>query len=209
MKPRLVVMVSGNGSNLQALIDAVEKGAVEATIVFVLSSMTEAYALQRAEAAGIPALSIPYRRDPDLSNAESRALYDRTIAEAIQGRNPDYIFLLGWMRVLGREFTDRFPGRIVNLHPALPGAFPGTHAIERAWDACARGEIEESGVMTHFVPDEGVDSGPVIEFERVPMRKDESLDAFESRMHSVEHALVVRTAARLALEAARGAKEGD
>ena len=209
MKPRLVVMVLGNGGNLQALIDAVEKGSVEGSIVLVLSSDTEAYALKRAEAAGIPALAVPYRRDPGLGSMESRKVYDRTIAEAILPYKPEYIFLLGWMRILGGEFTSRFPGKIVNLHPAMPGAFPGTHAIERAWDACARGEIVESGVMTHFVPDEGVDSGPVIEFERVAMKKDESLDAFEARMHSVEHALVIRTAARLVSATADGTKENS
>lgn len=203
MKSRIVVMVSGNGTNLQALIDAVKNGAVEASIVLVLSSNPEAFALKRAEAAEIPALTIPYRRDHNLGSVESRRLYDRTIADAIQAFCPDYIFLLGWMRILGRDFTERFPGKIVNLHPALPGAFPGTHAIERAWDACARGEIGESGVMMHFVPDEGVDSGPVIDFEPVAMRKDESLDVFEARMHVVEQTLVVRSAARLVGLAAR------
>ncbi|MDP2791233.1 MAG: phosphoribosylglycinamide formyltransferase [Rectinemataceae bacterium] len=203
MKSRIVVMVSGNGTNLQALIDTVKNGGVEASIVFVLSSNPAAFALKRAEAAGIPALTFPYRRDPSLGRVESRRLYDRTIADAIQGFSPDYIFLLGWMRILGGEFTERFPGKIVNLHPALPGAFPGTHAIERAWDACARGEIGESGVMIHFVPDEGVDSGPVIDFETVAMRKDESLDVFEARMHAVEQALVVRAAARLVGHATR------
>ena len=202
-------MVSGNGSNLQALIDVVEKGTVEASIVLVLSSNAEAYALKRAEAARIPTIAIPCRRDPGLGSVESRKIYDRKIAEAILPYNPDYIFLLGWMRILGKEFTGCFPGKIVNLHPALPGAFPGTHAIERAWDACARGEIGESGVMTHFVPDEGVDSGPVIDFERVTMRKDESLDAFEAQMHSFEHALVVRTAARLVSATAGGTKENS
>ncbi|PKL06743.1 MAG: phosphoribosylglycinamide formyltransferase [Spirochaetae bacterium HGW-Spirochaetae-9] len=207
MKPRFVVMVSGNGTNLQVLVDAVGNGTVEASIVLVIASNIEAYALKRAEAAGIPTLAMPYRRDPTLGNVESRRVYDRRIAELILPYKPDYIFLLGWMRVLSGEFIKRFPGKILNLHPALPGAFPGTHAIERAWDACARGEISESGVMVHSVPDEGVDSGPVIDFERVAMWRDESLDAFEERMHSTEHALVVRAATRLVSAIIPGTKE--
>ncbi|HWR12583.1 MAG TPA: phosphoribosylglycinamide formyltransferase [Rectinemataceae bacterium] len=194
---RFVVMVSGNGSNLQALIDAIEKGEVKASIVLVVSSDPEAYALRRAEKAGIPFIVLRYSRDPKLEKEASRGAYDRMLAETIAPYRPDYIFLLGWMRVLSAEFTARFPGRIVNLHPALPGTFPGTHAIERAWEACARGEITDSGVMTHFVPDERVDAGPVIAFERVAIGGTESLDAFEKRMHKTEHLLVVRTAAML------------
>lgn len=194
---RFVVMVSGNGSNLQALIDAIDKGEVKASIVLVVSSDPEAYALRRAEKAGIPSIVLQYRRDPKLEKEASRRAYDRTLADTIAPYRADYIFLLGWMRILSAEFTARFPGGIVNLHPALPGMFPGTHAIERAWDACARGEIIESGVMTHFVPDECVDAGPVIAFERVAMDGTETLDAFEKRMHDTEHLLVPRTAVML------------
>jgi len=190
-------MVSGNGSNLQALIDAIEKSEVKASIVLVVSSDPEAYALRRAENAGIPSVVLRYRRDQKLEKEASRRAYDRMLAETIAPYRADYIFLLGWMRILSAEFTTRFPGRIVNLHPALPGMFPGTHAIERAWDACARGEITESGVMTHFVPDERVDAGPVIASERVAMDRTETLDDFEKRMHDAEHILVPRTAGML------------
>lgn len=195
---RFVVLVSGNGSNLQALIDAIGKGKVDASIILVLSSDPDAYALKRASAAGITTIALPYTRDRSIEKKASRNVYDKMLAETILLYRPDYIFMLGWMRILGEEFIARFPGRIINLHPALPGTFPGTHAIERAWDACARGEISETGVMTHFVPDESVDTGPVIDFERVTIGKSETLDAFEARMHEAEHVLVVRTARTLA-----------
>jgi len=192
-KLRLAVLVSGNGTNLQALIDAAARGDLDASIVLVLSSEPEAYALRRAEMAGIPSAAMPYRRDPTLDRNASRSAYDASLAEAVLPYRPDYVLLLGWMRLLGKGFISRFPRAIVNLHPALPGAFPGTHAIARAWEAAARGELDATGVMTHFVPDERVDAGPVIACERVPMRAGESLEKLEARVHEVEHALVIRT----------------
>lgn len=191
-------MVSGRGSNLQALIDAIDKAEVEASIALVLSSDAEAFALKRARDAGIPAQAFPYRRDPGLDKAASRAAYDKALADTVAPYKPDYIFLLGWMRLLGMAFLGRFPGKVVNLHPALPGAFAGVRAIERAWEACARGDITETGVMVHFVPDEGVDSGPVIVSRRVDIEKNGSFEDFEAKMHATEHALVVRAAASLA-----------
>jgi phosphoribosylglycinamide formyltransferase-1 len=200
---RIAVMVSGNGSNLQALLDAVRSGMVPANVVLVVSSDPEARALLRARDAGVPAIAFPYARDPALGRDESRNAYDARLAEAVLGCEPDFVFLLGWMRILGNAFISKFPGRIVNLHPALPGTFPGTRAIERAWDASRRGELAETGVMTHFVPDEGVDSGPVILSERVAIGADETLESLEARMHETEHALVVKTARLLAETGAR------
>lgn len=201
-KARFVVLVSGNGSNLQALLDAISAGIVNASIALVLSSDPEVFALKRAAAAGIPSIALPYKRDPRLDKAASRIAFEARLSDEISARAPDYIFLLGWMRILGKAFVGRFPGKIVNLHPALPGCFPGTHAIERAWEACARGELSETGVMTHFVPDELVDAGPVIFSEKVIMKAGETLADFEHRMHDTEHELVVKTARMLASIAA-------
>jgi phosphoribosylglycinamide formyltransferase-1 len=197
-KIRIVALVSGNGTNLQALIDAASRGEVNASIALVVSSDPGAPALERAARAGIPAIAMPFRRNPGVDSKASRAAYDAALAETILPYKPDYVLLLGWMRILSGSFISRFSGAIVNLHPALPGAFPGTHAIERAWEACARGEIAETGVMTHFVPDECVDAGPVIALERVPLREGETLDELEARMHETEHALVIRTVRMLA-----------
>lgn len=197
-KARFVVLVSGNGSNLQALLDAIAAGTVNASIVLVLSSDPEAFALKRAEAAGIPSIALPYIRDPRIDKEASRVAFETRLSDEISARDPDYIFLLGWMRILGMTFIGRFPGKIVNLHPALPGCFPGTHAIERAWEACARGELSETGVMTHYVPDQLVDAGPVILSEKVIVRAGETLADFERRMHETEHELVIKTARMLA-----------
>lgn len=197
-KKRFVVLVSGNGGNLQALIDAVAAGSVNASIALVLSSDPDAYALKRAAVAGIPSIALPYIRDPLVEREADRTAFDHRLADAVETYDPDYIFLLGWMRILSAAFIGRFSGKIVNLHPALPGCFPGTHAIERAWDACARGELSETGVMTHFVPDERVDAGPVILSEKVRIAANETLADFEIRMHDTEHELVVKTASMLA-----------
>ena len=97
------------------------------------------------------------------------------------------------MRLLSSSFLSSFPNKVINLHPALPGMFPGTHAIERAFDAYQRDEIEHTGVMVHLVPDEGVDNGPVLATEIVPIRKADTLETLESRVHETEHELLVKT----------------
>ncbi len=101
--------------------------------------------------------------------------------------------LAGWMRILSSAFLERFPNRVVNLHPALPGTFPGTHAIQRAFEAYQSGQIEHTGVMVHLVPDEGVDSGPVLNQRIVPILPEDTLETLETRIHAVEHALLVET----------------
>ncbi|GAB4480565.1 MAG: phosphoribosylglycinamide formyltransferase [Anaerolineales bacterium] len=188
---RLVVLISGNGSNLQAILDACASGEISASVAAVVSNKFEAYGLIRAQRAGVEALYFP-----KLEN-ESRAEYDSRLAVFVASRQPDYVVLAGWMRLLTASFLSRFPQRVINLHPALPGTFPGTHAIERAYESFRRGEIEHSGVMVHFVPDEGVDNGPVLAFEQVPIFSDDTLELFEARVHAAEHRLLVKTLARL------------
>jgi formyltetrahydrofolate-dependent phosphoribosylglycinamide formyltransferase len=206
-KPRFVILVSGRGSNLQAFLDASLEGRLDAEAVLVVSSEPEAPALGRARKAGVPALAFPYRRESGLDKDESRQRYDAQLADLVEPWKPDYVFLLGWMRILGNAFIRRFPGRIYNLHPALPGSFPGTNAIQRAWDAWREGKIDHSGVMVHLVPDEGVDTGPVLEMERMSFKSGESLEKFEDDMHRLEHRLVVRAAARLAADLRKNEKD--
>jgi len=103
---------------------------------------------------------------------------------------PDLVVLAGWMYVLSPAFLDRFPGRVLNLHPALPGQFAGTHAIQRAYEAFRRGEIDHTGVMVHWVVPE-VDAGPVVASAQVPIQTSDSLDDLEARIHAVEHRLLV------------------
>jgi len=184
---RLVVLISGNGSNLQAILDACAGGALPARVVAVFSNKAEAYGLVRASQAGVPAIVLPQAKDIH------RRDYDALLAGHVAHYRPDYVILAGWMRLLTSAFLERFPQRVINLHPALPGAFPGTRAIERAYAAWQAGEIDRSGVMVHLVPDEGVDDGPVLAIEKIRFQQGEFLEAFEKRVHQVEHRLLVRT----------------
>jgi phosphoribosylglycinamide formyltransferase-1 len=207
MSARFVVMVSGGGTNLQALMDAISSGEVNASIALVVSSRKDAFALERAAKAGLDVVAaVPPRgsSQPGSGDDSARRAYDRGLAESIALRDPDYILLLGWMRILTEDFIGRFPGRIVNLHPALPGTFAGTNAIERAWEAHERGEIAMTGVMIHFVPDARVDAGPVIGVKTIEFLAGESFEHYEARMHAAEHRLVVETAANLAEMAVKG-----
>jgi len=182
---RLVVMASGNGSNLQAIIDACAEGRIPAVVTAVVSDNSDAFALRRADAAGIPAVHIGRRP------SESRADYDARLADLVSGFDPDWVVLAGWMRLLTMNFLGWFPGMVVNLHPAHPGELPGTHAIERAFDESRSGTRTSSGVMVHLVADEGVDDGPVLATAAVPILPADTLDDFETRMHTAEHALLV------------------
>jgi phosphoribosylglycinamide formyltransferase-1 len=186
-KARLVVLISGNGSNLQAMIDAVQSGIIKAKISAVISNKRDAYGLERARKAGIPVLVLPKMKE------QTREEYDAQLAQAIQHYAPDWVILAGWMRILSMNFLRHFPNRVVNLHPALPGTFPGTHAIERAYEAFQRGEIQETGVMVHLVPDEGVDAGPVLAQTQVKMLPGDRLEDLETRIHQSEHRLLVDT----------------
>ncbi|HVN52892.1 MAG TPA: phosphoribosylglycinamide formyltransferase [Anaerolineaceae bacterium] len=183
---RLVILISGNGTNLQAVLDACAAGKIAARVVAVFSNQADAYGLQRARQAGVPAFHLQKTREMD------RGTYDTRLGDQTAAFSPDWVLLLGWMRILSTAFLDRFPGRVVNLHPALPGAFPGTHAIERAWDAYRCGEIDRTGVMVHLVPDERVDCGPVLGQKIVPIDPDDSLETLEDRIHQAEHALVIQ-----------------
>jgi phosphoribosylglycinamide formyltransferase 1 len=187
MSTRLVVLISGNGSNLQAILDACAGNELPASVVAVISNKAEAHGLTRAQNADVPA--IHFTKLPD----ESRQDYDTRLADEIVRYQPDYVILAGWMRLLTSNFLDRFPNRVINLHPALPGTFPGTHAIERAYYAWQHGEIDRSGVMVHLVPDEGVDDGPMLASQEIFFQEGESLDQFEARVHAVEHNLLVAT----------------
>ncbi len=183
----LVVLVSGNGSNLQAILDACASGRLPARVAAVVSNKPAAYALERARAAGIPAVALP--KVP----AQTRGAYDAALAEVVASYHPDWVVLAGWMRLLGAAFLGRFPGHVINLHPALPGAFPGTEAIARAFAAFQQGEIQHTGVMVHLVPDEGVNSGPVLAQQAVPILATDTVETLEERVHAVEHQLLVQT----------------
>ncbi|MEM7337784.1 MAG: phosphoribosylglycinamide formyltransferase [Actinomycetota bacterium] len=181
-RPRLAVLVSGGGTNLQAIIDAIADGRLDAEIAVVVSNTPDAFALQRAAAAGIDTLVRPHQ-------GIDRETYDTELAYAVATFGVDLVVLAGWLRILTTYFVAHH--RTINLHPAKPGAFPGLHAIERAFAAWQAGEIDHGGVMVHFVPDEGVDDGPVIAWEPVPFEPEDTLDTYEARVHAVEHRVLV------------------
>jgi phosphoribosylglycinamide formyltransferase-1 len=191
MTSRLVVLISGNGSNLQAILDACGSGQLDATVVCVISNKADAYGLIRAKNAGVESIHFP-----KLEN-ESRQQYDSRLANYVTTKQSDYIILAGWMKILSSFFLSSFPNRVINLHPALPETFPGTHAIERAYEAYQRGQIKHTGVMVHLVPDEGVDNGPVLATELVPIFADDTLESLEARVHKTEHELLIQTLKQL------------
>ena len=179
---RLVVLISGNGSNLQALIKAGQSGLLPAEIVAVVSNRADAYGLERAKRHGIPVVVLEVK-------GRSRAEYDAELARLVAGYRPDWVILAGWMRLLSMNFLGQFPNCVVNLHPALPGQFPGTRAIERAFES----GLDHTGVMVHLVPDEGVDDGPVLATQTVPILPDDTQDTLAARIHAVEHEILVDT----------------
>lgn len=193
-KASLVVLISGNGSNLQAIMDAIQAGTLTAEIKAVVSNIKEAYGLERARMAGIPAIVKPKRKE------QERDQYDAELAEIVSSYQPDFVILAGWMRILTMAFIGKFPYRIINLHPALPGTFPGVNAIERAWQAYQTGEISHTGVMVHLVPDEGVDLGPVLAQKIVKIKPQDSLEDLEKRVHQCEHELLVETIQKTILQ---------
>ena len=188
IKPRLVIFISGSGTNLQALMDAVARNELVADIVLVVANRRQAHGLVRAQEAGIPTCYFPLK--PYTDAGKSRAQYDADLAEQVAVYRPDLIVLAGWMHVLSSAFIGRFPQRIINLHPALPGQFVGTQAIERAFAAFQAGEISHSGCMVHTVIPE-VDAGPVIDTAVVPILPTDTLNDFAARMHAAEHRLIV------------------
>lgn len=190
-KAKLAVLLSGNGTNLQAILDACESAALPAQVVVVASNRKEAYGLVRAENAGIATYYHPLKWFLDTGRA--REEYDSALADVLAAYEPDWIVLAGWMLVLSPSFLDRYSNRVVNLHPALPGQFPGTDAIRRAFEAFQRGEITETGVMVHLVPDAGIDSGPVLATARVPIYPNDTLEDLAARIHEMEHHLLVDT----------------
>ncbi len=185
MTTRVAVLASGQGSNLQAILDAQTAGVLSTDVVLVVSDQPGAFALTRAKEAGVCAVALPKLND------ERRAEYDARLAACVTEHRPQVVVLAGWMRVLTMAFLGQFPNRVINLHPALPGEFPGTHAIERALQASQRLGIRRTGVMVHYVPDEGVDDGPVIATTEVVIHPDDSVESLTDRVHEAEHDLIV------------------
>ncbi|SFE81431.1 phosphoribosylglycinamide formyltransferase-1 [Actinacidiphila alni] len=185
---RLVVLVSGSGTNLQALLDAIDADPdFGARVVAVGADRDGIAGLERAERAGLPTFVVRVKDHTD------RAAWDLALAEATAAHTPDLVVSAGFMKIVGKEFLARFGGRFVNTHPALLPSFPGAHGVR---DALAYG-AKVTGCTVHFV-DDGVDTGPVIAQGVVEVRPDDTEDALHERIKEVERRLLVETVGRLA-----------
>ncbi|CAM4249498.1 phosphoribosylglycinamide formyltransferase [Serratia silvae] len=175
---KIVVLVSGQGSNFQALIDACQQGRIDATIVAVLSNNAQAYGLQRAEAAGIAAQALDAKAFAD------REAFDAALAQAIDQYQPDLVVLAGYMRILSNTFVQHYAGRLLNIHPSLLPKYPGLHTHRQAID---NGDAEH-GTSVHFVTEQ-LDGGPVILQAKVPIFPgDEEYEVIE-RVQTQEHTI--------------------
>ena len=188
----IAVLVSGSGSNLQALIDKIEAGTLDARITLVLSNKPGAYALERAGRAGLKTLCLPHADYPD------RQEFDRTMIRAIKDSGAQAVVLAGFMRLLSVEFLRAFPSRVVNIHPALLPSFPGSHGQA---DAAAYG-VTISGCTVHFV-DEDMDHGPVIIQAAVPAYPDDDGETLGGRILKFEHRILPQAIQWLAEERLR------
>ncbi|TKX26230.1 phosphoribosylglycinamide formyltransferase [Elsinoe australis] len=215
---RITVLISGGGTNLQALIDTANTPALpNAQIVRVISNRKSAFGLQRAEKAGIPTLYhnlVGYKkRFPDPAGAEgkftqARDEFDKDLAKLVLEDKPDIVVCAGWMHILAPAFLSPLKDvgvPVINLHPALPGKFNGTHAIERAYAAFQKGEVDRTGVMVHHVIPE-VDMGPPILVREIEIKKEDTVDDLEGRVHATEWKVIVE-ATKLAIEELRKEKE--
>ena len=174
-KLKVGVLVSGSGTNLQAIIDAAKEG-LPIEVAHVVSSRPDAYGIERAKAAGIPVLVL--NRE---IYADARAA-DAMIADTLTASGVEYVVMAGYMRMVTDVLLDAFPNRIVNLHPALLPSFKGAHAIQDAFDA----GVKVTGVTVHFANDE-YDKGPIIAQKAVIVRETDTVDTLEERIHEVEH----------------------
>lgn len=192
MTIRIVVLASGSGSNFQAVLAGCASAAIDGSVVGLVTNRADAYAIDRAHAADVPVTVVVSQPN------EARAEYDRRLADVVASYSPDWVVMAGWLRILRVEFLHRFPGRVINLHPARPGELPGLNAIERAFDEFQAGKRTRTGVMVHLVPDEAVDAGPVLGTVGVEILPDDSLESMAQRVHAAEHALLVRVLSELA-----------
>ena len=175
----ILVVISGSGTNLQAIIDACNQGAVQARICSVISNVPDVYGLERAEKAGIETLTLDHKAHA------SREAYDQALAAAIDKAAPDLIVLAGFMRILTTEFVDKYQGRLINIHPSLLPKYQGLHTHQRAIDA---GDTQH-GATVHFVSPE-LDGGPPIIQGAVPILESDDKSSLAQRVQrQVEHAI--------------------
>lgn len=179
--PRIAIFLSGRGTNMEVLVERLRSGDLEGEIVYVASDKPDSGGAARAKALGIEVKCYPY-------GLAGREACERTMKRDLEEANIDWIVLAGFMKILSPGFVSRFSGKIVNIHPSLLPAFPGTDAIGQAW----RYGVRVTGVTVHLV-DEKVDHGTILAQEALPLKEGETLESLESRIHEVEHRLYWQT----------------
>ncbi len=181
-KVRIAILVSGRGSNLQAIIDNIEKGELSAELAVVISDQPDAFALERARKHGIPAVHMSTKGFKD-----KREEYDALLAKELRQRRIDLVCLAGFMRIITPVLIKAFPNRILNIHPSLLPAFPGLHVQQKALTY----GVKFSGCTVHFV-DEGMDTGPIIIQAVVPILDSDTEDSLSERILKQEHNIYSR-----------------
>jgi phosphoribosylglycinamide formyltransferase-1 len=177
-KARLVILISGRGSNMRSIVEAASKNELAVDIAAVISNRPDAAGLEFAQQAGINTEVIDHKQ------FDSRERFDSAMAEAIDAYQPDFVILAGFMRILTADFVEHYSGRLLNIHPSLLPKFKGLHTHERAIEACET----EHGASVHFVTAE-LDDGPVILQARVPVLPDDDADTLAARVLEQEHLL--------------------
>ncbi len=173
---RMGVLISGGGTNLQAILDASAAGRREAEVVVVLANHENAYGLERARRAGIPAAWV------DRSAYQTFRAYNEALRDLLLEHEADLVVMAGYMRLLGTEVLDAFPDRVLNIHPALLPAFPGPSGIRDAFEY----GVKVTGVTVHLA-NEKFDDGPIIAQEAVTVADDDTIESLEAKIHEVEH----------------------
>lgn len=186
---KVAIFASGNGSNFEAIAEAVQRQELDVEISLLFCDQPKAFVIERGEKYGVPIFSFSPKSFP------TRAAYEQEILKALAVYQVDFIILAGYMRLIGEDLLKAYPQKIINIHPSLLPAFPGLHGIR---DALAAG-VSETGVTIHYI-DEGVDTGPVIAQEKVKLLADDTLATLATRIHQVEHRLYVEILKQLAEE---------
>ncbi len=189
----IAVLISGNGSNLQAIIDAVSDGRLHARITVVISNTPSAFGLQRAKQAKIPTVVIDHQHYP------RRADFDQAVLLTLLRFNPQLVVLAGFMRILGSSVIEHFPERIINIHPSLLPKYPGLNTHKRALDA---GDIDH-GVTIHRVTTD-LDSGPILAQQSFVIEPQDTVDSLQQKAHAIEHSLYPDVIAKIANQQNQG-----
>ncbi len=186
MSKRIAVLASGNGSNLQALIDSINEGYIDGRIVLVLSNNPKAYALERAKEAGIDNQVVLPQDFSDRSD------YDKELIRLLKEYEVDLAVLAGYMLICSKQLVEEYRGRLINIHPSLLPSFAGVDGIGDAYDY----GVKVTGVTVHFV-DEGCDTGPIIMQEALVIEDDDTKDSLAKKIHEVEHRLLPKVVKKL------------